>query len=289
MWWMGWMLAVAAEPFEIAVTIDDLPWAGALPRQGARRATKRVLRQLAKAGVQATAFVNCGKDDQALLALWTAAGHTLGNHTSSHHDIDRVPLDVWLADVRACHDALAARLGAPPTLFRYPYLRNGAEVAVRDEAKVVLTEDLNQTLARVTIDNHEWKLAALYNDALAARDREAARSLARFYVAHVRAAVAHYRGVARQKLGRDVKHVLLLHANTLAADHLGDVLDALREDGARFVALEVALADPVYSEPDTYVGRGGLSWLYHVRHDPTIDYSWDNDAWNDIVARFEDR
>ncbi len=288
MWWTLWAVAVAGagEPFEIAVTIDDLPWAGAVPPDGREAATKRLLDQLDQVGVQATGFVNCGKPDQQLLDLWTAAGHTLGNHTTSHHDIDKVTPEVWLDDARSCHRDLTARLGAAPTVFRYPYLRNGQTEVVRDQARTVLTGELGQTLARVTVDNHDWKLGFLYANARVANDTATTEAVAAAYTPHLQAAVAHYRTVSRDKLGRDVKHVLLLHANALAADHLATALTALRSDGATFITLDEALTDPVYAEPDGYVGHGGLSWLYHVKPGEQ-DYSWDDAAWTEIVTRFE--
>lgn len=276
----------APESYEIAITIDDLPWAGAVPPDGRKAATLRLLDQLDKAGVKATGFVNCGKPDQELLDLWVRRGHTLGNHTTEHLDIDKVPLEDWLTDARTCRASLSERLGAPPVFFRYPYLRNGKVEASRDRAHAVLTGELGHTVGRVSVDNHDWKLGFLYGDALVAGDAVRAAAIADYYPGHLRDAVHNYRDVARRKLGRDVKHVLLLHANALAADHLADALEVLRQDGARFISLEEALADPVYAMPDAYLGGGGLSWLYHVRPDDQR-YVWDDKAWRDLVSRFE--
>ena len=58
----------------------------------------------------------------------------------------------------------------------------------------------------------------------------------------------HAREVGRERFGREVRHVLLLHANRLNADHLDRLLEILARDGARFVPLETALADPIYAE-----------------------------------------
>src|SRR6516162_7800305 len=59
------------------------------------------------------------------------------------------------------------------------------------------------------------------------------------------------------------KEILLLHANQLEADHIGELLELMRKRGYRFVTLEEALADPAYSLPDTYVGEDGTGWLDH--------------------------
>ena len=56
---------------------------------------------------------------------------------------------------------------------------------------------------------------------------------------------------------------LLLHANQLEADHIGELLDVLRKRGYRFVTLEDALSDQAYGLPDTFVGEEGTGWIDH--------------------------
>jgi hypothetical protein len=87
--------------------------------------------------------------------------------------------------------------------------------------------------------------------------------------------MSHAREVGRERFGRDVRHVLLLHANRLNADHLDRLLETLARDGARFVPLETALADPIYAERDDYVGDRGLSWLYRVAPAQPERWAWD--------------
>ena len=93
---------------------------------------------------------------------------------------------------------------------------------------------------------------------------------------HMLAALAHFAEVARSVAGRDVAHILVLHANALAADHFGRVLEEFEKQGAVFVTLDEALADPIYERNDRYVGPKGLSWLYRI--DPsgtTTAQRWD--------------
>jgi hypothetical protein len=96
-------------------------------------------------------------------------------------------------------------------------------------------------------------------------------------VEHLSAARTHFTAVARSVAGRDVAHVLLVHANALAADHLAQVLDDYRAGGAVFVRLAEALSDPIYSLPDRYIGAKGLSWLYRIDPDNTrAAQAWDD-------------
>ncbi len=281
--------AVAAEPvpYRIAVTVDDVPWMGPVHPDGKLVANRAILAALQAHGAPATAFVNC---DLALagapvLRAWLDAGMELGNHQAAHDDLNKVPEARWLEGVRRCDAVLREITGQAVVYFRYPYLFNGPSPEVRDRVLGVLTGDLGYTIARVSVDNHEWKIANLYGQAVAAGDREQAGELAKFYVEHVLSGIENFRAVAQRKVGRDVAHVLLLHANGLNADHLNDLLTALEGDGASFIPLSEALQDPVYALPQAYEGRWGLSWLYRVE---PVDHErpWDDQSWRELQVRF---
>ena len=281
------LLLPAAAAWPVAVTVDDLPWAGREPAGGAAEKAALVVamvEHLRAAGAPAVGFVNCGKPDQHLLEPWRAAGLELGNHQQDHANANTVAPEVWLAGVAACTDALDDH--APVRFFRYPYLRNGGTAERRDQLARALTAEHGLRLARVTIDNHEWKLGFLYAEARAAGDAAQMQRVADAYVGHVVDAAGHFRQVAEDKLGRPVPHVLLLHANALLAERGGELLAALQAAGAEFVSLEQALADPLYAQPDRYVGTAGVSWLYRV--DPlTAAWTWDQRAWERVIAPLE--
>jgi hypothetical protein len=63
-------------------------------------------------------------------------------------------------------------------------------------------------------------------------------------------------------LGREVRQVLLMHANALNADSLPDLLALLRRRGYSFITLDRALEDEAYALPDGYFGPAGISWLH---------------------------
>jgi hypothetical protein len=64
-------------------------------------------------------------------------------------------------------------------------------------------------------------------------------------------------------VGYEPRQILLLHANQLEADHIGDLLDLMHRRGYTFITLEDALSDPAYGLPDTYIGVEGTGWLDH--------------------------
>jgi peptidoglycan/xylan/chitin deacetylase (PgdA/CDA1 family) len=269
---MIWLLAIgcvaqatqAPAGWQVAVTLDDVPWNGPRPEGGVHDGTARILATLAAHDAPAVAFVNCEGATPQVLDQWRAAGVELGNHHATHADLDKTDPELWLADAHRCTAALPG-----VRWFRYPYLRRGKTPQVRDHVRAEL-EASGLQIAPVSIDNHEWALASAY-----AKGNPAAADL---YVPHLLAASAHFRSLAVEQHGREVPQILLLHVNQLAADHLDDLLTALEAQGATFVTLETAMADPVYAMPDLYAGPGGISWLYRVSDAP-VTLEWDSAEW----------
>ena len=261
--WLAFVLAALAGT-PVAVTIDDLPFVGNV-RAGDTRAAAidRIVAQLSAREIPATGFVVCKQIGEGELAHWK--GVELANHSTQHHSVDALGERAFVDDVRACGKRLEAN--APVRYFRYPYLQTGKTPALRDAVAKQLAP---YALAPVSIDTSDWALAGFY-----AKDGADRQAIADAYVEHVLAMARHYRTVGRERAGREIAHVLLLHANALAADHLGDVLDALRADGFDFVPLSEALADPIYAQPDDYAGPIGMSWLYRTA--PAIPDAWDFD------------
>ncbi len=269
-------------PGALAVTIDDLPWVGALPPGESREdATRRLLDGLAEHDVVATGFVDCDRVQPGtpVLRLWLDAGMRLGNHGAAHLDLNEAAPSAWIAEARRCHAFIQELTGDSIVFFRYPYLHRGPTLERYTAARDAVAA-MGAVVAPVTIDTSDWILAAAYGDAIRAGDEERAEAIGAALVEHVARQAAHYREVAREKFGRDIAHILLLHANALEADYIDEVLERVRAEGFRFVPLEEALQDPVYDRPDDYIGPEGLSWLY--RMEPGTP---EMRAWDDAEAR----
>jgi len=274
--WLWLSSPANGQDMQLAVTIDDVPWTAAHAADSATvaRGTADILAALARHGVPAVGFAVCDAMElhPGATAEWLHQGLELGNHTQSHRDIDR-GLVPWLRDVRSCADQLS-RL-APQRYFRYPMLHRGASQSEYRQASALL-DSLGLTVAPVTLDNSEWLLARGYQSALAAGDQVLQRLIADGYLDHMKRVARQARRTARDRFGRDVPHILLLHANQLNADHLDRLLSMLvAEFEARFITLDQALADPVYRLPDGYRGSQGLSWLYRAEPASPDLAEWD--------------
>ena len=264
-------------PRRVAVTFDDLPAAG-LPGDGPCNATTlrdlngRLLAQIAAPGVPATGFVTesrvCDGLRAALLpellTSWLAAGHDLGNHTFSHPDLNRTPLDEYLRDIdlgSRTASLLLAERGRELRWFRYPMLHTGADRATRTAVEAYL-ETRGYRNAPVTIDNQEWVFAAVYSRALASGENELAERIADTYLDFMVEVFEFFESWSVEVLGYEPAQTLLLHANEINADHFAELARRIESRGYEFVTFEEALEDPAYDLVDGYVGPRGLSWIH---------------------------
>jgi peptidoglycan/xylan/chitin deacetylase (PgdA/CDA1 family) len=263
----------------VAVTFDDLPAVAAVADDLAslKQLTQRLLESVRKHGIPAVGFVNEGKlfagnagpseveGRTALLRMWLDAGLELGNHSYSHRDLNRMSLDEFEADVirgESVTRRLLEERGRQPRYFRHPFLHVGEELAKRRAFEGFLAAN-GYTVAPVTVDNDEFVYAAVYADARRRGDAAAAARIGDDYLRYMDEVFSFFEDVARRTAGREIKHVLLLHANTLNAERFGALAEALGRRGYRFVSLAEALEDDVYRRPDAFVGAPGDSWLNH--------------------------
>ncbi len=262
-------------PRRVSITFDDLPVVSRNFRgnDDHERITDRLVRTIQAHRVPAIGFVNEGKlyrdrvlDERqlGLLRRWTGAGLDLGNHTYSHLDLHRVPLDSFLADFGKGDEVtrkILAEAGRAPRYFRHPFLHTGRTLEARAAVNDALARR-GYTVAPVTIDNADYLFAAAYDDAVAGRDRAEAARIASRYVAYMDSVFAFYEAQSMSLAGREIPHVLLLHANLLNADHFDTIARMIQRRGYAFAPLEAVLVDPVYQSSDTYVGPGGITWLH---------------------------
>ncbi|MBW8327794.1 MAG: polysaccharide deacetylase family protein, partial [Thiobacillus sp.] len=207
-----------------------------------------------------------GQPDPArveLLRSWLKAGFELGNHTYSHPSLNRVPLDVFQADLlqgEAVTRPLMQSEGRSLRWFRHPFLHRGKTAEVRSAFQDFLTAH-GYCVAPVTVNNSEWVFAAAYARALAQGDEDAARRIGAAYVPYMDVVFAQAEQLTLDLFGRPIPHVLVLHANALNAEYFGALAAMLRQRGYRFISLDDALRDSAYASPAGSGGIEGESWL----------------------------
>lgn len=252
--------ALPSDPIDVAVTVDDLPRHGPdMPGVTRLSIHERMLTTFAKHKMPPVyGFINAQKleehpEDRAALVAWTKAGSPLGNHTYSHPDLGHMALSDYLADVDRNEAALKELMGDGKEatrawkVFRYPYLREGVDVAQRAVIRAELTKR-GYRIAQVTIDFFDWAYNAPYARCVAKGDDKAILALKESYIDQAAWALRWADAAARELVGRPVKQILLLHVGAFGALMLDEMLTTYEKNGARFVSLADALADALYTE-----------------------------------------
>lgn len=253
--------AAAARP-AVAVTMDDFNFADA-PMFPAAERNRRILAALAAHKAHAAAFV-IGRNAEsephrAMLADWAKAGHMIGNHTYSHPSYPSTPFDEFGADA-AKADALLAKLPGFERVFRFPYLKEGDTPEQRDRMRAWLRERGYRN-GHVTIDASDWYVDSRMRKRIEARPNADLAPYRDFYLAHIWERAQYYDGLARQTLGRTVRHTLLVHFNLLNALFLGDLLGMFEQKGWDVIDAREAFRDPVFkAEPKTVPAGESLIW-----------------------------
>jgi peptidoglycan/xylan/chitin deacetylase (PgdA/CDA1 family) len=260
----------------IAITIDDLPAgaANSMPAAAITTMTKQLLATLRERKIPVVGFVNerklyfkWGEVDERIAALnmWLDAGFELGNHTFGHTSLNRASLKEFEDSVvqgESVTRLLLAQHNMKLRYFRHPYLDTGRDLQTRREAEAFLVQR-GYRIAPVTLDAWDWMFATVYDDAKKRGDAPLQQEVVRSYLSYTTEVFSYFEKLSRDLVGYEPNQILLMHANQLEAEHIGDVLDLIRKRGYRFTTLESALGDSVYALPDTYVGEEGSGWLEH--------------------------
>lgn len=257
---------------EMAVTIDDLPevFSGDLAEM--KDITKRLLETLKAHRVPAVGFVNEGKlyargevDERIeLLRAWLDAGMTLGNHTASHVRFHDTPLGKYTDDVvrgEVVTRRLMRERGIDALYFRHPFTSTGPTREAKASFEAFLRER-NYRVAPFTIEHVDYAFNLVYVRARERGDAALAARVRAAYLEHLDTACDYMERRSRELFGREVKQILLIHANRINADCLGEMLAKLERRGYSFVSLDDALRDKAYETEDRYVGPAGISWIH---------------------------
>lgn len=266
--WIAFQIASNAAGRQVAITIDDLPYAGdrgTTTFADVQATTQRLLRPVREQHIPVIGFVNEGRHAELgpdglrkILDLWLDLGADLGNHSYSHLNLNQIPLAQYTDDILKGEPILRSALSAHRKTLRYyrhPFLFTGPTLEIKRGLQDFLDEH-HYRVAPVTLDNSDYMYAALYPNAKY-HDRVAAE-----YLPYMESVVAFFEQRSVEVVGREFPQVLLIHASQLNADFMPDLIAMFKRRGYSFVSLDTALADDAYSLREEYVGKGGFSWIH---------------------------
>ena len=145
--------------------------------------------------------------------------------------------------------------------FRHPYLWTGLDLDTKLQLGNFLTTH-DYTIAPVTIDNSDWIFASAYDKAFDKNDKKLMKRIGAAYVPYLEAKMDYWERQSNKLFDREIKQILLLHANFINSDYFDDIAAMLKKRSYKFITLEEALKDEAYRLPDTFVKRNGISWLH---------------------------
>jgi peptidoglycan/xylan/chitin deacetylase (PgdA/CDA1 family) len=267
---LGFFLTTPAqEGKQIAITFDDLPASNVSLFGDQVKINKRILSVLEKYEVEATGFVITSRlnGKRIILDLWLKAGHTLGNHTHTHMDFDKVDTTAFKMDVQKGVSEIEKLLNTDSIslrYFRFPYLHEGDTQDRKEVIRKFLKEN-GYTVAPVTINPKDSHYNTLYLKAWGTNDKAKTDSIKSEFLGQVKKKTQEAERLSKELFEREVKHVLLLHLNRMTAEVLDQVLAYYVNSGYSFVSLNQALEDSVYSVEETYIGSEELTRLERLK------------------------
>jgi len=249
---------------QLAITMDDptlklddnLRWSDA---------NSRILKALDSRNIRAALFV-CGMrvdeaDGARLLSAWDQAGHQICNHSYSHLNYcsTRTGYSDFAVDFLK-NEKIIAPYHNKTLLFRYPFLKEGDTADKRDHFRTLLKES-GYRVGHVTIDASDWYVNQRMADRLIKEAKFNINPYRDFLIAHLLDRAAFYRQLAIDVLGRDIRHTLLIHYNTLNALVLPEVMAAFENAGWQWIDASLAFQDEAFRlQPKTLPAGESLVW-----------------------------
>lgn len=251
------------QPFDIAITVDDLSGNGGLPPGMTRLAIADLyIHALKQRRVpEVYGLVNAAKlqrdsDGAEVLDSWRRAGYPLGNHSYSHMNLNRAAsFEAWKADVVTGEQEIARRMeGADWRYFRFPNMAAGKDKAQHDSAMTFLKQR-GYRIAETSVSFDDWAYSDAYARCLRKGDDAGITAMKAQYFQAVDDGIVRMKALSHAVYGRMVPQILLTHLSAWGAATLPEVLARLDAAGAHYVSLPQAQHDPAYTDTDPWAGN----------------------------------
>lgn len=263
-----------AQKKQVCFTIDDMPLVtyGITDTVYQKRMMDKIISALKSSGIPAMGFVNEVKlynHDQLipfqvqLLKSWLAAGLDLGNHTYSHPDYNTLSSANFFKEIIKGEQVTRKLMtvhNKKLAYFRHPFLHVGDTKAKSDSLNQFLAAH-HYVAAPVTFDNADYLFAVAYKRAQDKKDDKLIKQIGDDYISYMEQKVLYFEKQSQALFARQIKQILLLHANALNADYLPALASMFQKNNYEFISLPQALQDEVYQTPITVYGKWGISWI----------------------------
>ncbi len=252
---------------EIALSFDDAPLGDGWYFTGEQR-TSELIKSLDSIGIKTAFFCTprtLNNSRKNRLEAYASKGHIIANHTDTHPDLTKVMAPTYISNIEVAHKKLKS-FKTFRRWFRFPFLREGNTREKRDKVRAWLTAN-RYINGYVTIDNYDWYMNKLFQDALKNGRKVNFKNLKKVYLEVLWQGIKFYDEIAVKTLGRSPKHVLLLHENDLAALFVDDLVRFIRFKGWKIVTPTAAYNDPISKiEPDTLLlSQGRVAAIARTR------------------------
>jgi peptidoglycan/xylan/chitin deacetylase (PgdA/CDA1 family) len=187
--------------------------------------------------------------DQDFQEEWLRSGNLIGNMTYNRWKPKKGTAQEFIDSIARNEEALAPLLEKFPQkrkYFRYPGLRLDSDAQKVGQIRIYLKQ---KGFAEVpaTIDPKDGLFSQSYCAASARGDLNCANFIKATFKSLLLDKSVKARAAGNNIAGRDITHVLMLRANQLTCDMLGELLAWYKALGAQFITLDEALGDPFYA------------------------------------------
>jgi peptidoglycan/xylan/chitin deacetylase (PgdA/CDA1 family) len=223
--------------------------------QNTRENFNKLISTLKEKGMPPTVAFSVGKHlDSTQVVDWLKSGNIVGNMTFDRPKLKKVPLDDFVASIAKEDEFLSKYSKEYPQqkrYFRYPPSKGDRDAAKRPLVSAYLKKQ-GYLEAPFTVQGRDDRFSQIYCAALARGDQSCANLVKVVFKSVLLEDTIRARKVAASQTGHDLKQVLVVGANQLVLDTLGEILDQLKAMGVTFIPLDQALTDPYYQKADLW-------------------------------------
>lgn len=229
-----------AQQKTIALTIDDLPFVGEYRNFHLKMMMDTMLHE----HIPATGFIIASEvrhDNWPILHEFKDAGFSLGNHTYSHANLNRLSVEEYAQEIKKA-DVLLKPVLTKPKYFRYPYLAMSS--GAKKDAILCYLAKRHYQVAPITIDSKDFAFNQRLLSVPELKRRDYLEQLKPFYLDFIWQQTLKAEDYNQYHHHPEKTQILLIHANLLNAYVLPDLIHLYKQQGYKFVALDEALNNP---------------------------------------------